>query len=257
VSSASITPGQSVTLTAQVASTTIGTPTGNVQFYDGSTLVGTSVLSDGSSSYSTSALSAGVTHTLTAVYLGDGNFAGSSGQSPTTVTVPVQDFSVTTLGPATATVAPGGTVNFLFTISPSYGSYPTAVTFTVTGLPPGATYTTSPATLAPNAGPQTFTVSIQTASMTATSGSSLLNGGGKTLALALLLLPFAGIRRLRRSGRLAVFLLAIAGFAGTAGLIGCGASNSFSDQTKKSYTVTVTATAGTVQHTSTVTLNLQ
>ena len=160
------------------------------------------------------------------------------------------------LGPATATVAPGGTISFLFTISPIYGSYPTAVTFTVTGLPPGATYTTSPAMLAPNAGPQAFTVSIQTASTTAASDRTLLNGGGKAFALALLLLPFAGVRRLRRSGRLAVLLLAIAGFAGTAGLIGCGASNSFSGQTK-SYTVTVTATAGTVQHTSTVTLNLQ
>jgi hypothetical protein len=171
--------------------------------------------------------------------------------------VPVLDFSLTTLGPAMATVAPGGTVNFLFTISPIYGSYPTAVTFTVTGLPPGATYTTSPATLAPNAGPQAFTVSIQTASMTAANDRTLLNGGGKTLALALLLLPFAGARRLRRSGRLAVLLVAISGFAGTAGVMGCGASNSFSGQTKKSYTVTVTATAGTVQHTSTVTLNLQ
>jgi CSLREA domain-containing protein len=256
VSSVSITPGQSVTLTAQVASATIGTPTGNVQFYDGSTLLGTSVLSDGSSSYSTGALSPGVTHTLTAVYMGDSNFTGSSGQSPATVAVPVLDFSLTTLGPATATVAPGGTISFLFTISPIYGSYPTAVTFTVTGLPPGATYTTSPAMLAPNAGPQAFTVSIQTASTTAASDRTLLNGGGKAFALALLLLPFAGVRRLRRSGRLAVLLLAIAGFAGTAGLIGCGASNSFSGQTK-SYTVTVTATAGTVQHTSTVTLNLQ
>ncbi len=256
VSSASITPGQSVTLTAQVGSATSGTPTGNVQFYDGSTLLGTSVLNDGISSYSTASLSAGATHTLTAVYMGDSNFAGSSGQSPTTVAVPVLDFSLTTLGPATATVVPGGTISFLFTISPIYGSYPTAVTFTVTGLPPGATYTTSPATLAANAGPQAFTVSIQTASMAAASDRSLVNGSRKTLVLALLLLPFAGVRRLRRSGRLTVLLLAIAGFAGTAGLMGCGASNGFSGQTK-SYTVTVTATAGTVQHTSIITLNLQ
>ena len=39
VSSGSITPGESATLTAQVASSTTGTPTGSVNFYDGATLL--------------------------------------------------------------------------------------------------------------------------------------------------------------------------------------------------------------------------
>src|SRR6185312_4723433 len=37
-SSASITPGTSITFTAQVASNTTGTPTGTVNFYDGASL---------------------------------------------------------------------------------------------------------------------------------------------------------------------------------------------------------------------------
>jgi hypothetical protein len=42
-----------------------------------------------------------------------------------------------------------------------------------------------------------------------------------------------------------------------AGLIGCGAGNGFLSQPPQDYTITITATSGTLQHTSTVTLNLQ
>ena len=59
VSSASITPGQNETLTAQVLSSTTGTPTGTVSFYDGTTLLSTVTLSGGAASYSTTALAPG------------------------------------------------------------------------------------------------------------------------------------------------------------------------------------------------------
>jgi len=76
--SSSITPsttGQSVTFTVTVAG---GTPTGAVQFKDGTTNLGSPVtLSGGSATYSTSALSAG-SHSITAVYGGDLNIVGST-----------------------------------------------------------------------------------------------------------------------------------------------------------------------------------
>jgi hypothetical protein len=41
------------------------------------------------------------------------------------------------------------------------------------------------------------------------------------------------------------------------GLSGCGAGNGFLGQPPANYTITVTATSGTTQHVSTITLNLQ
>jgi hypothetical protein len=64
--------GQAVTFTAQVSSTTV-TPTGTVEFLDGSTALGSATLANGSASLSISSLTAG-THSVTAAYQGTGNF---------------------------------------------------------------------------------------------------------------------------------------------------------------------------------------
>lgn len=61
-------PGQSTTLTATL--TALGTPTGTVKFYDGSTLIGTANLSGNTASISVSFSTTG-NHILTAVYSGD------------------------------------------------------------------------------------------------------------------------------------------------------------------------------------------
>ncbi len=68
--------GQTVTFTASVSSTS-GTPTGTVIFYDGSTAIGSAALASGSTSLSTSSLSAG-SHSITAAYQGSGSFAPST-----------------------------------------------------------------------------------------------------------------------------------------------------------------------------------
>ena len=67
--------GQVVTFTATV--TTGGSPTGTVTFKAGTTTLGTVALTGNTASLSTSALTAG-THSITAVYSGDGTFAGST-----------------------------------------------------------------------------------------------------------------------------------------------------------------------------------
>ena len=76
------TSGQSVTFTATVTGT--GAP-GTVTFKDGETVLGSSTLINGTATYATSALSVG-DHSITAVYGGDTNFAGST-SSPVTLTV--------------------------------------------------------------------------------------------------------------------------------------------------------------------------
>jgi autotransporter-associated beta strand protein len=73
-------PGSNITFTAtiSVVSPGGGTPTGNVIFQDGSTVLGTNALNGSAVAiFSTNALAHG-SHTITAGYAGDGNFLGST-----------------------------------------------------------------------------------------------------------------------------------------------------------------------------------
>lgn len=72
--------GQPVTITATVTSSYGTIPDGeSVKFYDGSTLLGSVALAHGAAAYTTSTLSA-KTHTIKATYVGDAQFAPSTGQ---------------------------------------------------------------------------------------------------------------------------------------------------------------------------------
>jgi hypothetical protein len=66
--------GQTVTFTAKVTPTSAS---GSVQFLDGATVLGTGAVSGGTATLATSSLSVGQ-HSITAVYSGDGNDAGST-----------------------------------------------------------------------------------------------------------------------------------------------------------------------------------
>ncbi|WP_435020745.1 Ig-like domain repeat protein [Tundrisphaera sp. TA3] len=72
--------GEAVTLTATLTSDAsgIGLPTGSVRFFSGETLLGTGTLdAQGVATFTTTALNAG-SNAITAVYLGDSNFAAST-----------------------------------------------------------------------------------------------------------------------------------------------------------------------------------
>jgi hypothetical protein len=72
-------PGN-IIFTATVAPNPSGTgaaATGNVDFYDGATLLGSGGLSGGQATYNTSSLASG-SHDITAVYNGDANYVGST-----------------------------------------------------------------------------------------------------------------------------------------------------------------------------------
>ena len=260
VSSASITPGQSVTLSAQVASSTTGTPTGTVNFYDNGSLLNAAALSGGAASYSTTVLAPGVTHTITAVYGGDTNFTGSSSTATTAVTVVALDFTMTIAGPSSGTVIPGNAISYQVTVTPEYGAYAGPVSFAVSGLPPGATATFSPSSIAANGGPQTITITIKTAPVTATQNAPPQPFGGRRLApFALAILFLFGAGGIRRRGRhlrrmLCVALLVAGGLAATV-LSGC--AGGFFTQQPRNYAITLTATAANLQHTATFTLDVQ
>ena len=263
VSGASVTPGESVTLTAQVSSATTGTPTGTVRFYDGESLLSTAALSAGTATYSTTTLSAGTAHMLTALYSGDTNFTASNASAGTTVTVAPLEFTLTFSGPTTLTVTPGNSVNYQFNVNPLYGSFAGPVSFTVSGLPSGATATFSPSTVAANAGNQTIAMTIQ---VPAAASMQHIPSQRKKLApitLALLLLPVLAAGGTRKLGRrmsriLSLFLLALGGVLATAVLNGCGGhSHGSSPPPETRYTLTVMATSGNTQQSATVTLNVK
>lgn len=68
---------QPVILTATVSPQFPGAPSGNVNFFDGTAILGTAPLVGGSATFTTTSLSVG-SHTITASYIGDQNFTGSS-----------------------------------------------------------------------------------------------------------------------------------------------------------------------------------
>ena len=76
-----VTPGQTVTLTAVVASSGTGVPSGTVNFYDGSTVIGsgslTTVNGQQQATFSTSSLAVGNRY-LSAQYSGNSTFSGST-----------------------------------------------------------------------------------------------------------------------------------------------------------------------------------
>ncbi len=76
--------GAPVPLTATVTGSG-GTPTGTVFFYDGSSVLGSSVLAGGTASYTTSSLSSG-SHSITASYSGDNTF-GTASSAPSTIVI--------------------------------------------------------------------------------------------------------------------------------------------------------------------------
>lgn len=111
-SASSASYGSSVALVATVSGA--GSPTGTVTFYEGATNLGTSTLSGATAILMVSSLSLGA-HTITAVYNGDTNNASVT-SSATTVTI-VQYAPTVTLSASATSIAAGGSVTLVATIS--------------------------------------------------------------------------------------------------------------------------------------------
>jgi sugar lactone lactonase YvrE len=249
----------SVTFTATVSGTS-GTPTGSVSFYDGTTLLGSGTVAQGVALYTTTTLAIGA-HSITAVYSGDSTFAT---QTSTVVTETVQDFalSLMTTSSPSATVLPGGTATYLLALGPVTGAtFPSAVTLSVSGLPPGATATLSPQSLPAGSGLTNVTLTVQVPNVSASvPRSELMAFTLSPIPFGMLLLPFAA--RIRRRGRSShraasmltcLFVLLVLG-----GLAGCGSIKSgYFGQSQQTYAVTVTGTSGVLVHSTTVTLTVQ
>jgi hypothetical protein len=160
--------GQAVTFTATVSATNATvTPTGTASFFDGTTLLGTVLLSGGMASYSTTALSAGDHPKVTATYNPTADFTASTSAAldeqitPATTSIALstsgspavfgQAVTFTANVSATnATVTPTGTVGFfngstlLGTVSLSGGIASLSTTTLAAGDYPNVTATYNP-----------------------------------------------------------------------------------------------------------------
>lgn len=143
-------PGQTVTFMATVTSSLSVVPTGTVTFEEnGSELVSQPLSSNGTATVTvSSALAAGV-NSITAIYSGDSNFASSTSSAISQIVgTNAAPFSLSAY-PASRTVSAGSPAYFQITVA-TVPSFKSAVSFSCSGLPAGASCSFSPAQVTPN-----------------------------------------------------------------------------------------------------------
>jgi hypothetical protein len=191
---------------------------------------------------------------------GAGTSAPSAASNAVTPLAPASSFSLTSTSNTTQTATAGGTATYILALGPTGGiTFPAPATLSVSGLPAGATATLTP-TVVPAGFPLTnVTLKVQLAASSASLDKKQPpHRGVPPVVWSILLVPFFGKLRRRNKNPRRTFcglLLLSAVLAASIGLTGCGSNNGFFDQNlPKSYPLTVTATAGPVSHSATVTL---
>jgi hypothetical protein len=253
-----------VTFTAQLASLSnlppFATPTGTVSFFDqslGGQLLGTAAMgANGQAVFTTTGIGPGV-HAISASYAGDATFLPSNSNQ---VTEQIDDLLINRVGNINTTIVPGTTVTYTLQVAPAVATkFLYAVSFSASGLPPGASASYSPPTLAAGSTTAKITMTVTTAT-TSLNASPPSPFGRLPLALGLLL-PLFGSKAMRTRMRkipplLTVALLAVLGLAAVAGLSGCSGAGIFAEK-KVTSSITVTATEGTLSRSTTVPLAIQ
>lgn len=241
-------------LTAHVASTTSGVPSGSVQFLDAGSVIATSSLVNGSASAIELNPSTG-NHTFSVVYSGDSNYHASTSANVIEAVNALPDFMLGVTGNAQQTVIGGSTANFNLTVGSQGAPFTGAVTLSASGLPAGATVAFSPPAVVPGALSAAVTMTVTTRPTTA------LNRSAKPeLALAATgAFFFLVMGRKRGLSKLLMILL----LASLAGLTGCGARTApESVLPVQSFTIQVQATGtnlagNVVVHTVSVNLGVE
>jgi hypothetical protein len=233
-----------------------------ITFQNGSTTLGTGVLTGGVATLNLTSLPIG-TDNLTAVYPGDANLATSTS---TALPFTVANNALTLVlsgGTATETIASNGTATFAFLLTPgASNAFGANVSLAVAGGPTGATSTFNPASITAGSGATTVTLTMTMPATAAVRQQAEAARRLGPMALGILLLPFVG--RLRRCGRRMAasvgLLLVLAALGAASGFVGCGGSKTPVTTPPvtpaQNYTVTVTATSGSVSKATTVTVTV-
>ena len=255
--------GSSVTFTATVTTSGSKAPTGVVTFMDGATGLGAATLNaSGVATYTTSNLAVGQ-HSISAVYGGDANNAGST-SAVLTQTVDPADFTLTS-NPTSKTITAGQSATFTLTVTPQ-GSFTTPISFSCIGLPALSGCAFSPTSVTPNSSTVTGTLTITTAAHTASLAPPFGRRSSPLYAVWLVLpamllgtVVMAAPKRRKLLSYCLVFLvvsgclLQVACGGGSKGSGGGGTGGTPSG----SYAIAVTGAAGSTQHAAPVTLTVQ
>jgi hypothetical protein len=230
--------GLPLLLTADVSSTTEGIPTGTVQFIEGSTVVGTGTLLSGVATGTYLSPPSGM-HSIVANYGGDADFNASSSQTVTTSVSSMPDFTLTSAGSTTQTVAAGDVASYTMTVGAQSGAFTGVVDLSVNGLPAGATVAFSPPQVVPGAASVAVAMNVQTS---ATLSSITMVRRYRTVVLVCLFFPWLLIGKYRRGLCRSIAMCSVLVLLTCA--VGCGArSITVGALGGQSFTLTVTGTS--------------
>jgi hypothetical protein len=192
-SATSVMSNQSITLSVAISTqsnSAVG-PTGNVTFMDGTATIGTAPLTPagatttaGASATATlnTSFTTNGTHSLTAVYPGDANYATST-SAAVTVTV-TNSFTLTASALTPTPVTAGSSATSTITVTPAAGSTGTqTVSVTCSALPPGVTCSPNPlAIVATGAAGATGQLTVTVAAPSSTTTAMNLSEPGSIFA---------------------------------------------------------------------------
>src|SRR5579864_1816302 len=169
--------GAAVTFTATVTTSGSKTPTGNVTFSDGSTVLGTGTLNASAvATYTTSSLAVGQ-HSITAVYGGDANNAGSTSTVLTETINSAQAATATAFTSSANPATAGSAVTFTATVTTNGPKNPTG---TVNFMDGATLLTTGTLNASGIATYTTATLPVGQHSMRAVYGGDSNNGGSSS-----------------------------------------------------------------------------
>jgi hypothetical protein len=244
-SASSIIFGQVETLTATLTAGLTGRPaaTGNISFYEGTTLLGTGTLSTaGAATLAVTSFASG-THTVKAVYEGDSNFNPATSTS-STITVAALAPAFTLAGTASTMSVSGSSQGVITLNLLANASFSGAVNLSCSGLPSNGTCAINPGSVALSPGAtSSATLVVGTTPAYAESNRSInpWKAPVSSASLATLLCVFFRRRKgIRMLGVLGSGVLLTVGSM----LTGCskGSNSPSITMQNATYTITITAT---------------
>jgi hypothetical protein len=248
---------QTVTFTAAVSGSSAAVPpaSGTITFFDGTSSLGSSSLVSGQASLSVSSLAVG-SHSITAQYSGDALFTPAMSQ-PLTQTIQMPDFSLA-VTPSSLSIAAGQSGSATVSVASVYG-FNQSVQFACSGLPAGSTCTFSPAAAIPGV-TSTLTISISAIAQNVTPHSlAKPNGNNPMKELAVLFFGVISVSSIRRRWHRAFArnLYGLITLAGALAILSSCGGNAVKPNPPVTTNVTISASAGTLTHTATLTLTVE
>jgi hypothetical protein len=262
-------PNTAVVLQAIVLPNGAIDPTGTVQFFNGKNVLGVPVqVKNLIASLTTTQLSNG-SHSITAVYSGDANFAGST-SGAATIVIGNPDFLISA-NPGVVTISGSGPGNTSILLTPVAGlGFSGPISLSCSGLPTGSSCSFLPAQPSLDGStPLTVALSITKPPAQSAAIRAAFRGGAQQLAVSLAGATFAGAFLLAWPGKKRAWqlraVLILAGLLGVLG--GCSGGMSVAPPqngrgiSTTSFVVTVTATGGAgaqaVSHSVTLQVTVQ